>query len=44
MSRANADGYTLGMIGVTRIITQLVRDPPPYRALADDVGERPVRR
>jgi len=38
MSRANADGYTLGMIGVTRIITQLVRDPPPYRALADIVG------
>jgi tripartite-type tricarboxylate transporter receptor subunit TctC len=38
MSRANADGYTLGMVGVTRIITQLVRDPPPYRALADIVG------
>ena len=38
LSRANADGYTLGMIGVTRIITQLVRDPPPYRALADIVG------
>jgi tripartite-type tricarboxylate transporter receptor subunit TctC len=38
MSKANADGYTLGMVGVTRIITQLVRDPPPYRALADIVG------
>ena len=38
MSRANADGYTLGMVSVTRIITQLVRDPPPYRALADIVG------
>jgi len=38
MSRANADGYTLGMVGVTRIITQLVREPPPYRALADIVG------
>ncbi len=38
MSRANADGYTLGMVGVTRIITQLVRDRPPYRALADIVG------
>jgi tripartite-type tricarboxylate transporter receptor subunit TctC len=38
VSRANADGYTLGMIGVTRMITELVRDPPPYRALADIVG------
>ena len=38
LSRANADGYTLGMVGVTRIITQLVRDRPPYRALADIVG------
>jgi len=38
VSRANADGYTLGMIGVTRIITELMRDQPPYRALADIVG------
>jgi tripartite-type tricarboxylate transporter receptor subunit TctC len=38
VSRANADGYTLGMIGVTRLITQFLRDPPPYRALADIVG------
>jgi len=38
VSRANADGYTLGMVGVTRLITELVRDPPPYRALADIVG------
>ena len=38
LSKANADGYTLGMVGVTRIITQLVRDPPPYRALADIAG------
>lgn len=38
MSRANADGYTLGMVDVTRIITQLIRDQPPYRALADVVG------
>jgi tripartite-type tricarboxylate transporter receptor subunit TctC len=38
VSRANADGYTLGMIGVTRIITELVRELPPYRALADIVG------
>ena len=38
VSRANADGYTLGMVGVTRLITELMRDPPPYRALADVVG------
>jgi tripartite-type tricarboxylate transporter receptor subunit TctC len=38
VSRANADGYTLAMVGVTRIITELVRDEPPYRALADIVG------
>jgi tripartite-type tricarboxylate transporter receptor subunit TctC len=38
VSRANADGYTLGMVGVTRIITELIRDDPPYRALADVVG------
>jgi tripartite-type tricarboxylate transporter receptor subunit TctC len=38
VSRANADGHTLGMVGVTRLITELVRDPPPYRALADVVG------
>src|SRR5450759_456491 len=38
VSKANADGYTLGMIDVTRIITELMRDPPPYRALADIIG------
>jgi tripartite-type tricarboxylate transporter receptor subunit TctC len=38
VSRANADGYTLGMVGVTRIITALMRDEPPYRALADIAG------
>ena len=38
MSRANADGYTLGMVDVTRLITELMRDPPPYRALADVTG------
>jgi tripartite-type tricarboxylate transporter receptor subunit TctC len=38
VSRANADGYTLGMIGVTRIITKLMREEPPYRALDDIVG------
>lgn len=38
VSRANADGYTLGMVGVTRLITALLRDEPPYRALADVAG------
>jgi len=38
MSRANADGYTLGMVGVTRIITELLRDEAPYQALGDIVG------
>jgi tripartite-type tricarboxylate transporter receptor subunit TctC len=38
VSKANANGYTLGMVGVTRLITELVRDQPPYRALADIVG------
>jgi tripartite-type tricarboxylate transporter receptor subunit TctC len=38
VSRANADGYTLGMVGVTRLITELMREQAPYRALADIVG------
>ncbi|HUF80649.1 MAG TPA: tripartite tricarboxylate transporter substrate-binding protein [Burkholderiales bacterium] len=38
MSRASADGYTLGMISVSRIITALMHDRPPYQALADVVG------
>jgi len=38
VSRANSDGYTLGMVGVTRLITALMRDQPPYRALADITG------
>lgn len=38
VSKANADGYTLGMVGVTRVITALLRDQPPYRALADITG------
>ena len=38
VSKANADGYTLGMVDVTRIITELMRDQPPYRALGDIVG------
>lgn len=38
VSKGGADGYTLGMVGVTRIITALMREQPPYRALADIVG------
>ncbi len=38
VSRAGADGYTLGMVSVTRLITALLREPPPYRALADVTG------
>jgi tripartite-type tricarboxylate transporter receptor subunit TctC len=38
VSKATADGYTLGMIDVTRLITELMRDPPPYRALGDISG------
>jgi tripartite-type tricarboxylate transporter receptor subunit TctC len=38
LSKASADGYTLGMVDVTRIITELMRDAPPFRALADVIG------
>src|SRR5262249_57933628 len=38
VSKASADGHTLGMVDVTRIITALMRDQPPYRARADVVG------
>ena len=38
VSKANADGYTLGMVSVSRIIRELMHDQPPYRALADVVG------
>ena len=38
VSKANADGYTLGMIDVTRLITELMRERPPYRALDDIIG------
>jgi tripartite-type tricarboxylate transporter receptor subunit TctC len=38
VSLAAPDGYTLGMVSVTRLITELIRDDPPYRALADIVG------
>lgn len=33
VSRATADGHTLAMVGVTRIISELIRDEPPYDAL-----------
>ena len=38
VSRAHGDGYTLAMVDVTRIITELMRDRSPYSALADIVG------
>jgi tripartite-type tricarboxylate transporter receptor subunit TctC len=38
VSKGSADGYTLGMVGVTRIITALMREPPPYQPLADITG------
>lgn len=38
VSKSNPDGYALGMVGVTRLISELMRDDPPYRALADIVG------
>jgi tripartite-type tricarboxylate transporter receptor subunit TctC len=38
VSKATPDGHTVAMVGVTRIISELVRDDPPYRALADAVG------
>ena len=37
LSRAGADGHTLGMVGVTRLINALMRQSPPYRPLADIV-------
>ena len=38
VSKANADGYTLGMVSVSRIIRELIHERPPYRSLADIVG------
>jgi tripartite-type tricarboxylate transporter receptor subunit TctC len=35
LSRAGADGHTLGMVGVTRLVNALMRESPPYRPLAD---------
>lgn len=38
VSKSNPDGYVLGMVGVTRLISELMRNDPPYRALADIAG------
>lgn len=38
VSKGSTDGYTLGMVGVTRIITALMREQQPYRPLADIAG------
>jgi len=38
LSRSTPDGYTLGLIGVTRIITALMREEAPYRVLDDVAG------
>ena len=38
VSQASADGYTLGMVSVTRLITALMHEQPQYRALADVTG------
>jgi tripartite-type tricarboxylate transporter receptor subunit TctC len=35
LSQAAPDGYTLGMVSVTRLVTEIIRDRPPYRALDD---------
>lgn len=38
VSKAKPDGYTLGMVGVTRLISELMHDEVQYQALADIVG------
>jgi tripartite-type tricarboxylate transporter receptor subunit TctC len=38
VSRATPDGYTLAMVSVTRIISELMREEPPYRAVNDIAG------
>jgi len=38
ISRATPDGHTLAMVGVTRLISELIRDDPPYHALDDAVA------
>jgi len=38
ISRATPDGHTLAMVGVTRVISELLREDPPYSAVNDVVG------
>jgi Uncharacterized protein conserved in bacteria len=38
ISKANPDGHTLAMVGVTRIISELIRPDAPYDALNDIAG------
>lgn len=38
ISRATPDGHTLAMVGVTRVISELMRADPPYSAVNDVVG------
>ena len=38
VSKAAADGHTLGMVSVKRLVTELLHDATPYRAVADIVG------
>lgn len=38
VSKAPADGYTLAMVSVTRIINELLREGAPYKSLADIAG------
>jgi tripartite-type tricarboxylate transporter receptor subunit TctC len=35
ISHAPPDGYTLGMVSITRLVTEIIRDVPPYQALDD---------
>ncbi|MGE5525705.1 MAG: tripartite tricarboxylate transporter substrate-binding protein [Rhodospirillaceae bacterium] len=38
ISRAGPDGHTLAMVSVTRVISELLREDPPYSAINDVVG------
>jgi tripartite-type tricarboxylate transporter receptor subunit TctC len=38
ISRGNPDGHTLGIVSGTRLISELIRDQSPYRALDDIVA------
>lgn len=35
ISRASPDGYTLGMVGTTRLMSALLREEPPYHPVGD---------